>query len=419
VRTVLLALLAATGCVVGGGGADQRPDGGGVRDPDGGGTGEARRRVIGYFTSWGTYDRDFQVEDVRGDLVTHINYAFVDVGEDGRCRLGDPYADVERVFPGDGDAHGNFNQLTQLRARHPHLRVLLSIGGYTWSDHFSDLALTGEGRAAFAVSCVDLVASYGFDGLDIDWEYPGGGGEAPGRPEDTANFTALLAAVRSELDARVPGGLLTIAVPAGPSLIAHYDVAALPGLVDWVNVMSYDFHGAWENRTGFNAPLAPAAGDPEPSAASFTVSAAALAWVAGGMPRDQVVVGLPFYGRGWAGVGPTGEGLFQPSSGPAPGTWAPGTFDWFDLAANHVPAMTRHFSPEAQVPWLYDAGSGVMISYDDPESLAAKVAFTREQDLGGVMIWELSGDDGSATLLTAVHASQGAPGASRLSGGRR
>ena len=397
----ILALCASTSCVVAGTGSsdDRSPDGGGGGGPppgeDGGGPGQQpdQRRVIGYFTSWGTYDRDFQVADVRGDLVSHINYAFVDVGPDGRCRLGDP----------DTDAR-NFDQLTLLRARHPHLRILLSVGGYTWSDHFSDLALTGEGRAVFAASCVDLVATYGFDGLDIDWEYPGGGGEAPGRPEDTGNFTALLAAIRSELDARTPGALLTIAVPAGPSLIAHYDIAALPTLVDWVNVMSYDFHGAWENRTGFNAPLAPAPGDPNPSAASFTVSAAAQAWVAGGMPRDQVVVGLPFYGRGWAGVAPAGDGLFQSSTGPAPGTWAPGTFDWYDLAANHVPSMTRHFSPEAQVPWLYDAGSRVMISYDDPASLAAKVAFARDADLGGVMIWELSGDDADATLLQAVSA---------------
>ena len=408
-----LLALAATGCVVPGTGSssDSPADDGGDSgstpgDDDGGTDGEpGRRRGIGYFTSWATYDRDFQVADVRADLVSHINYAFVDVGPDGRCRLGDPYADVERVFPGDrGDAHGNFHQLTLLRDRHPHLRILLSVGGYTWSDHFSDLALTADGRAAFAASCVDLVATYGFDGLDIDWEYPGGGGEAPGRPEDTGNFTALLAAIRAELDARIPGALLTIAVPAGPSLIAHYDVAALPDLVDWVNVMSYDFHGAWENRTGFNAPLAPAPADPNPSAASFTVSAAALAWVAGGMPRDQVVVGLPFYGRGWAGVAPTGDGLFQSSSGPAPGTWAPGTFDWYDLAANHVPSMTRHVSAEAQVPWLYDAGSGVMISYDDPASLAAKVAFARDEDLGGVMIWELSGDDADATLLHAASA---------------
>ncbi len=291
-----------------------------------------------------------------------------------------------------------------LRERHLHLEILLSVGGYTWSDHFSDLALTAEGRAAFAASCVDLAASHAFDGLDIDWEYPGGGGEAPGRPEDTDNFTALLAAVRAELDARLPGARLTIAVPAGPSLIAQYDIAALPALVDWVNVMSYDFHGAWEDRTGFNAPLWPAPGDPNPSAASFTVSAAALAWVTGGMPRDQVVVGLPFYGRGWAGVGSTGDGLFQSSSGPAPGTWAPGTFDWYDLVANHLPSMTRHRSAEAQVPWLYDAGSGVMISYDDPDSLAAKVRFARDEQLGGVMIWELSGDDTDATLLETVSA---------------
>lgn len=368
------------------------------------GPGAAGGRVIGYFPAWSVYARDYHVDEIPADRLTHINYAFLNIA-DGECVLGDSYADIDKFYPGDswdaGAVRGSFHQLQLLKERHPHLKVLLSIGGWTWSSAFSDVAATAAAREKFARSCADLMETYGFDGLDVDWEYPGGGGLYPGRPEDTTNFTALLAAMRAELDRRGTY-LLTIAAPAGASLIASIEVDQIHASLDWVNVMSYDFHGGWERTTNFNAALAPVPGDPSASASTSNVLSSLDAWLDGGTPPDKLVAGVPFYGRGWSGVGAAGDGLFQPATGVPMGTWEAGIFDWHDLAANYIPRMQRHWSDDAAAPWLHDPATGVMISYDDATSIAAKVAQVRARGLGGVMFWELSGDDAEHTLLEAV-----------------
>jgi chitinase len=378
-------------------GGDNDDGGGG----DGGG-GASVGRAIGYYPAWAVYARDYHVPEIPAHLLTHLNYAFVNINEQGECVLGDSYADIDKFYEGDswdqGALRGNFHQLQLLKEAHPHLKTLLSIGGWTWSSQFSAVAASAEKRARFAASCADMMEQYGFDGLDVDWEYPGGGGLYPGTPEDTENFTLLLADMRAELDAR-GDYLLTIAAPAGPARIAAIQVDRIHEHLDWINVMTYDFHGTWETTTGFNAPLASAPGDPTPE---LSVTAALATWLDGGTPPDKLTMGVPFYGRAWAGVQDEQAGLFQPATGAATGTYEAGVLDWHDIAANYLPTMERHFSPEAQVPWLYDADTGVMITYDDPESLTAKVDWVVGNSLGGVMFWELSGDDAESTLLQTV-----------------
>jgi chitinase len=426
-RTLLLAILAplllSLACVTdmtspGGGGPGSGGDDDGITpgSPDAGTYDPpppppgGSKRIVGYFAAWDVYGRNYQPTDIPFGLLTHVNYAFMNISADGTCILGDPYADIDKFYPGDswdaGAVRGSFHQLELAKQAHPDLRVILSVGGWSWSAHFSDLATTDAGRKKFAASCVDFVAQYGFDGLDIDWEYPGGGGLAgnSARPEDRQNYVALLAALRAELDARAPAGQhwdLTIAAPAGPDKIAFLDLPAVAAQVDWINVMTYDFHGAWDTTTGFNAPLYAAPGDPGP--AGFDADSAIAAYLAAGISSDQIVLGVPFYGRGWAGVPPTNDGLWQPATGPSPGTWEAGVLDWHDLAQNYLPRLTRHFDDAAQVPWLYDAATGVMITFDDPDSLARKVGYANTHALGGVMFWELSGDDGQHTLLAAIH----------------
>ncbi|MBI5959816.1 MAG: hypothetical protein HY866_13835, partial [Chloroflexi bacterium] len=164
-------------------------------------------KVVGYFIAWGIYDREYYVTAIPAELLTHINYAFANVSENGECILGDEWADIQIPYPTDAEdapIKGNLNQLRLLKEKYPHLKTLLSVGGWTWSDRFSDAALTPESRAKFAASCVALVRQYGFDGLDVDWEYPTGGGLNPdaGRPEDTENFTLMLEELRRQFDAQ-------------------------------------------------------------------------------------------------------------------------------------------------------------------------------------------------------------------------
>jgi len=369
-------------------------------------------RVVGYYPGWGIYARNFEIADLPAAKLTHVNYAFANISG-GQCVLGDPWADVERHLPGDpwsgpgSDApyFGNFRQLDLLQEQHPHLLTLISVGGWTWSGNFSDAALTPASRALFASSCADFMEDYGFDGIDIDWEYPGGGGlpSNTSRPEDTQNFTLLLEALRNELNARgAQNGrdyLLTIAAPSGGDKIANIEVEQVHPLLDFINVMTYDFNGAWSPISNFNAPLYASPSDPT-TTQGMNADAVIQAYLGRGVPSDKLVLGVPFYGRAVQGVANVNAGLFQSHSGAPQGTWddgasgATGMFDYADIAANYlgVAGIDEHWDEDARVPWLHQPSSGLFLSYDDPVSLAIKREYVLANALGGVMIWEMSSD---------------------------
>jgi chitinase len=374
------------------------------------GAGAAEPRVVGYLAGWSVTGRKYDVGDIPADRLTHINYAFAKI-EKGECALVDAFAATERTYPGDkpdkGELRGLFNQLIKLKAKHPHLRTLVSVGGWTLSGPFSDAALTEESRAKFAKSAASFVTRYGFDGIDIDWEYPGGGGleKNKARPADRENFTLLLSALRKELDAAAKADkkhyLLTIAAPAGPKQYANIELAKVAKLIDWFNLMTYDFAGSWSPVTNFNAPLYPA--KDRAAGKSSNVDAAVTGYLDAGVPADKVVVGVPFYGRAWGGVKDENGALFQPHSAASPrGSW-----EYRDLAASYIGKVERHWHDEAKVPWLFDAKKGLMISYDDPESLRLKAEYVKKKKLGGVMIWELSADDKESSLLKALQCGLG------------
>lgn len=373
-------------------------------------------RIIGYYPSWAIYGRQYFVTDIPADRLTHINYAFANISADGEIALGDSWADTQFPYPGDdaGDAdfQGNFRQLQRLKETNPNLQTLISVGGWSWSGRFSDVALTAASREKFARSCVEFMMRYSFDGVDLDWEYPTGSGAAGNveRPADKENFIRLLETLREQLDARGERDgrhyLLTIAAGAGRSAYAPLDWERIHPLLDFINVMTYDFSGGWSTVTGHHAPLYDSSAQPREGGSADTTL---QAMVELGIPADKLVLGVPFYGRGWANVPPASHGLHQPFSGLPPGTWEQGAFDYGDLAARYVGDDARFWDDAAQVPWLYDVGSKVMISYDDPQSLELKAAYVREHGFGGIMFWELSGDDDEATLLTTIYDVLNAP----------
>lgn len=376
------------------------------------------RRVIGYYASWAT-ERGFTASKIHADKLTHINYAFANVSEDGKCIVGDPAADVERAYSAEesvsgvadseaeGALRGNFNQLIQLKAKYPHLQTLISVGGWTWSANFSAAAESDEKRKTFVTSCIDIfLKQYKgvFDGIDIDWEYPVNGGLQAGKPEDKQNYTLLLAEFRKQLDelGQVDNKhyLLTIAAPAGSGVALNLERNKIIQSLDWINLMTYDIHGIWEKTTNFNAPLYSPVGDP--GGASATVDGAIQGYLKAGVPANQLVMGVPFYGHGWLGVGRASNGLYQPAFAGAPGKYELGAFDYKELKDDYFATYARSWQAEAQVPWLYNINNGIFISYDDPESIAAKAGYVKDHDLGGIMIWELSQDD-DGELLAAVH----------------
>ncbi|MCP4917153.1 MAG: glycoside hydrolase family 18 protein [Proteobacteria bacterium] len=331
------------------------------------------RVYVAYFVEWGVYDRNYRVWDIPGSEVTHVNYAFAQITS-GECAVYDDWAATQK----DG---GNVAQFADLKTSHPDLKVLLTVGGWTLSQPFSDAASTAAKRERLASSCADMMEEWGFDGLDIDWEYPVSGGLYGGAPEDKENYTLLLQEMRTELDSRGEY-LLTIAAPAGPSTIENMDLPDLAEPLDWMNVMTYDLHGSWDSVTGHNAPLYADDG--------LSVDDAVQTYLGAGVPASKLTLGLPYYGRGFSGADELGEAY----SGLPSGTWESGVYDYKDLAANYVGASgwTRHWDEDAKVPYL--TSSDTFISYDDAESLDHKLQYAADNDLRGAMAWELSGDNG-------------------------
>ena len=368
-------------------------------------------RINGYFASWAIYDRQYFVTNIPADKLTDLTYAFAAVSDSDEITFLDQWADTEYPYPGDKDSallKGNFHQLQILKAAHPQLQTLISIGGWTGSAKFSDVALTQASRDKFASSVVAFVTKYGFDGVDIDWEYPTGDGD-PGnvtRPEDKDNFVLMLADLRSQLDAQGAKDshhyLLTIALSADKGDYTPLDWTKITPLLDWINVMTYDMAGDWSDVTGFNSPL-------YGTSSELSVDATISGLLALGVPANKLLLGAPFYGRGWSGAGSQNSGLNQPYKSIPQGTSEQGSYDYWDLAAHYIGKYQRFWSEAAQVPWLYDAKSGTMISYDDPQSLAGKAEYVRGQGLGGMMVWELSEDTPDSALLTAIYNKLSAP----------
>ncbi|MFC7384116.1 glycoside hydrolase family 18 protein [Sphaerisporangium rhizosphaerae] len=384
-----------------------------------------RFKRVAYFVQWGIYARNYHVKDVDTSgaaKLTHINYAFGNVGADGTCVSADAWADWQRPVSAeesvDGVAdqpgqalNGNLNQLKKLKARHPGLKALISLGGWTGSKYFSDAVSTPEARSALAASCVGLwirgdlpglPAGAGagvFDGIDLDWEWPGSEGNAGNviRPEDRHNFTLFAAELRRQLKAYDAGSELTAFLPAAAAKIdAGFEVRDVFRSLDFATIQGYDLHGSWETRTGHNGNLFTDRRDPNP--VKYSVDTTVRDYLSRGAPARKIVVGVPAYGQGWTGVRSTGDGLYAGATGPAPATWAPGTEDYKILAGK---PGRRYRDLLTGTLWLYDGNE--FWSYDDPASLLGKAAYIRLKGLGGSMMWSIDQDDAKASLTSALY----------------
>ncbi|AWT45513.1 MULTISPECIES: glycoside hydrolase family 18 chitinase [Streptomyces] len=361
---------------------------------------------LGYFTEWGIYGRNYNVKNLvtsgSAAKITHINYAFGNV-TGGKCAIGDSYADYDKAFTADQSVsgvadtwdqplRGNFNQLRQLKAKYPHIKVLWSFGGWTWSGGFADAA---KNPAAFAQSCYDLVEDPRwadvFDGIDIDWEYP----NACGLTCDTsgaAAFKNVMAALRAKFGA---GNLVTAATTADGSAggkIEAADYAGAAQYVDWYNVMTYDFFGAWDAKgpTAPHSPLTSYSGIPK---AGFTTADAMAKFKAIGVPANKLLIGIGFYGRGWTGV--TQDAPGGTATGPAAGTYEQGIEDYKVLKTSCPATGTVAGTAYAH------CGSNWW-SYDTPATIASKMSWAKTQGLGGAFFWEFSGDTANGELVNAI-----------------
>lgn len=397
----------------------------------------AAKRTVGYYTQWSGYDRNFLVSDLVANgtapRLTHLNYAFGLLDEQGRCVSGDPWADYQRPFTaeqsvsGQADAPdqplaGNLNQLKQLKAKYPKLRVNLSLGGWTGSAYFSNAALTPAARAAHVKSCIDLwlkgnlpkvgedphggpgAAAGVFDGIDLDWEWPASEGN-PGnvvRPEDKQNLTALLREYRHQLfRLTLSTGRhydLTAFLPADPAQIDRgYEVRKLFRYLTFATTQGYDYHGAWDPLTNQQSSLRTPAADP--TTPKFSSQVTIDAYLERGAPRHRLVMGVPFYSRGWTGVTNENNGLFQPATGAAPGTYEAGFEDYRILKAQ-LENFTLYRDEQAGHAWIFDGTT--FWTFDDPVEMKRKGRYIADRRLGGAMIWSLDGDTANGELISAL-----------------
>lgn len=371
-------------------------------------TNSGEKRVVAYFTSWGGYARGIQVTDLDPNLVTHINYAFANLNADGEVVVGDSWIDLEKTFPGDGgwsesvDFRGHFKQLQLLKQKYPHIKTLISVGGWTWSKNFSDAAATDAGRRKFAESALTFITKYGFDGVDIDWEYPvEGGDDIKHRPEDRENYTLLLKELRKALDRQgeIDGKhyLLSIAAGPNPTFVQNTEPKEMMKYLDYMNIMTYDYHGGWQNTTSHNAPLHTDSKN-DPSELLLSVEDTLKAYLDAGVKPEDMNIGLAFYGRGWTSVtsadnnGLYQEGVAPASAGYGSGTWEGACFDYWDIVENYIGknGYKRYWDELAQAPYIYNGTS--FISYDDKESIEIKLEYADKLKLGGAMFWEFGGD---------------------------
>ena len=330
-----------------------------------------------------------QPEQIDPHKLTRVNFAFANIAN-GRVALASP-VDAQSLA-----------MLVNLRRENPALSVLVSVGGWLGSTQFSDVSLTKESRQIFVASAVELVTRYDLDGLDIDWEYPGMPGAGnPFRGEDKQNFTSLVRALRDSLDqeSRKTGRkyFLTIAAGALDEYLAHTEMDKVARYVDTVNLMTYDLYEAGSDAiTGNHAPLFADPADPKKSSADSVVQSFERA----GVPAAKILLGVPFYGRMWGEVPDERHGLFQPGKN-IPSSEAP-----YNLIATEMlnKGFARYWDSAASVPYLYNPEKRIFVSYEDPESLAAKSRYVLSQKLGGVMFWEYFGDD-SGKLLDTINRS--------------
>ncbi|WP_329040649.1 glycoside hydrolase family 18 chitinase [Streptomyces sp. NBC_00178] len=376
----------------------------GTTDPGNPGGGD--KINLGYFTEWGVYGRNYHVKNLvtsgSAAKITHINYAFGNV-QNGKCTIGDSYADYDKAYTADqavdGVAdtwdqplRGNFNQLRKLKAKYPHIKVLWSFGGWTWSGGFPQAA---QNPAAFAQSCYDLVEDPRwadvFDGIDIDWEYP----NACGLTCDTSG-PAALKNVASALRAKFgTGNLVTAAITADGSTGGKIDAADYAGAaqsMNWYNVMTYDFFGAFAPKgpTAPHSPLTSYSGIPQEG---FNSAAAIAKLKAQGVPASKLLLGIGFYGRGWTGVTQSAPG--GTATGAAPGTYEAGNED-YKVLKNTCPAT-------GTIAGTAYAHCGTnWWSYDTPATIGTKMAWANSQGLGGAFFWEFSGDTANGELVTAM-----------------
>ncbi|KAG8952191.1 Endochitinase 1 [Tulasnella sp. 419] len=339
---------------------------------------------IAYFTNSSIYDRKYSPSLIPADDLTHLLYAFAKVRpETGEVLLSDEWADEDIKYPGDPatepgtNLYGNFKQLYLLKKRYRHLKLLLSIGGWTNSPQFHPVVVSSTLRAKFVQTAIQLVKDYGLDGLDIDYEYPTNSAQAQG-------YLSLLKELRNALNryATETGANyhfpLSIAAPCGPDAYQKLLAKQMDQYLDFWNLMAYDYAEAGQRVTNHHANV---------FGGQVNTSTAVNWYISQGIAKSKLIIGLPLYGKSFMNT----DGLGKPCSGTGAGSWEAGSYDYRSLP---LPGAKVFYDARNMASWSYDSNKRELISYDIEQVAKLKAEWIAREGLGGAMYWELSGDKG-------------------------
>ncbi|KAH9388348.1 Cht9p [Tyrophagus putrescentiae] len=345
------------------------------------------KRVVCYLGTWSVYHKidPFVIEDIDVHRCTHIDeYKYT-------IQVFDPYQD-DSANPWDKKGYQRFNDLRKIN---PELTTMISLGGwYEGSEKYSDMARNPTYRKNFVDSVIAFLAKYDFDGLDLDWEFPG---SRLGDPAvDATNFLELVRELKTAFEPH--GYLLTSAMSPGKDKIdLAYHIKELNELLDFMNIMTYDYHGGWEDFYGHNAPLYQRPDEHDPLYTYFTVNYTMHYYLSHGATRDKLVMGVPFYGRAWSMEDPSKHALRDSAKGKSPPgfiTGEEGVLGYNELCQmfrNASQTWITHYDEYYEAPYAYNGQ--LWVGYDDLKSLSCKLAFLKSLDVSGAMVWSLENDD--------------------------
>ncbi len=394
------------------------------------------KNFVVYFPNWGMYNTahmSMNVGMIPWNKVTCINHAFFTIDPSYKLASTDDYADFQATFAHSegwdpGMIRGHFGEYKYYKTQYPNVKVVISVGGWTRGENFHAMAQTPSSRAIFIQSVIDFLKKYPFiDGIDLDWEYPGVNRAkdpndeydrgCPGGPEDKQNFTALLREIREAYNNNgMSDKLLTIAAPGGYEKVDLTEPDVYSQYLDWLNIMTYDIHGAWETVTNHQSAIYKNPNDPSGTSPVDIKNKYNTDYIMKyyrdtyNIPASKLNVGSPFYSRGWKNVvaGTGTNGLFATANGAPVGNLdnpsSPGGQNSYAQmkTLENTAGYTKYRDSVSKVPWLYNSSLGIMYTYEDETSAAARCDYVIDNGFGGIIGWEISCDTSNFALTNTI-----------------